>query len=494
MTPFNSAAATADASTLASLDDRLFERAPALAGTSEQISRPTLTYWQDVWLRISRDHLAVGCALLIGFVALAGVIGPLMFPRSTDGVPFYNQQNVNAIDQSPNLGVTMTVVSDDYGMATDEFAAADGVVTTLTTATSPKALQIVGVPSVNGVTLKWENVPGITGYQIYRSIVPKGFSDLSALRDQSTSQGLQVAEITDPLQISFTDTMGLDATESYAYTIVGFLDNIETGERVIAPDAAAVVASLTRIIKLSDAQTINPSIEIGQELRGRVQLFGTDSMGRDVFARMLQGTRVDMLLALFVPAISILIGLIYGAISGILGKKIDMVMMRIVEIVDNFPDLLFFILLQVAIGKGLFSLVTAMTLFGWAGFARIVRGEVLRMREMEFVQASQILGAPLMRVVLRHVAPNLMGIVIIAWSARIPAVIAFETFLSLLGLGLEQPEPSWGNVVFDAARRLQVNPLQFFLPAGVLAITLLAFYLLGNSLRDAFDPKLRGRG
>ena len=115
------------------------------------------------------------------------------------------------------------------------------------------------------------------------------------------------------------------------------------------------------------------------------------------------------------------------------------------------------------------------------------------MRELEFVQASRLLGAPVSRLIARHIGPNLLGLIIIAWSARIPGVIASEAFLSLLGLGLEQPTPSWGNVVFDAARRLQVNPVQFFLPAAVLGITLLAFYLLGDSMRDAFDPKLRGR-
>ncbi len=487
------ASVAAEMSSSASLDVSLFERASAGTGAAERISRPTLSYWQDVWLRISRDHLAVLCALLIGFVALAGLIGPLLFPAVVDGVSYYNQQNANAIDQAPNFGLMMTVVEDEYGVAIDEFAEATNIAVPAEIATSPMTLQVVGVASVNGITLKWDHVAGVTGYLLYRSIVPRGFRDLGALRADAAVQGLQVAEINDPMQISFTDITGLDAAESYAYTILGYIDNFATGERQVAEDSAAVITTLTRVIKLSDAQAIKADAMLGEELRGRVQLFGTDALGRDVFARMLQGTRVDMLLALFVPAISILIGLIYGAISGIIGKKVDMLMMRVVEVVDNFPDLLFFILLQVAIGKGLFSLVVAMTLFGWAGFARIVRGEVLRLREIEFVQASQILGAPLLRVVVRHVAPNLMGIVIIAWSARIPAVIAYETFLSMLGLGLEQPEPSWGNVVFDAARRLQVNPLQFFLPAGVLGVTLLAFYLLGNSLRDAFDPKLRGR-
>ena len=275
--------------------------------------------------------------------------------------------------------------------------------------------------------------------------------------------------------------------------MVAFVDDLSTGQRSYGARAAVLETKLINTIKLSDAQTIYPKAAVGETMRGRAHLFGTDGLGRDVLARMVKGTRVDMLLALLVPTLCIFIGLIFGAFSGLMGGKIDNVCMRLVEVIDNFPDLLVFIILQVAIGKGVLSLVVALTAFSWAGFARIVRGEVLRMRELEFVQASRLLGAPIKRLISHHIGPNLLGLIIIAWSARIPGVIASEAFLSMLGLGLEQPTPSWGNVVFDAARRLQVNPIQFFLPASVLGITLLCFYLLGDSMRDAFDPKLRGR-
>jgi oligopeptide transport system permease protein len=208
---------------------------------------------------------------------------------------------------------------------------------------------------------------------------------------------------------------------------------------------------------------------------------------------MVSGTRIDFFLALLVPTVSLLIGLCYGAISGLMGGKVDMILMRIVEILDTLPELLLLILIQVALGKGVGSLVIALCAFSWTGYARVLRGEVLRLREIEFVHASRLLGAPLMSIVFRHVAPNLLGVIIVMWSAQIPRIITSEAFLSLFGLGVEAPMATWGTVLQDAAAHFQQYPAQFFLPAGILAATLLAFYTLGDALRDAFDPKLRGR-
>lgn len=487
---------TATMSDMQNIPDELFEPQSSRNVASEVISRPTLGYWQDAMLRLRKDKVALACLAIIIAVSAIGIFAPLLFPSSVDGVPYENQQNSNAIDQSPNLGQKMIVVEDNPTFSDGELDASykiDGALIAAESLTPPAQLNIEGAPSVNGVALRWTSVAGVSGYQIYRTTIPQNFNDLDALKSGQMGRGLLVTEITNPAQITFMDSMGLDSEERYAYTIVSVLTNPETMSQQLSEQAAVAVAPLRRTIKLTDALAIDRHAEIGKEIKGRMQLFGTDALGRDTLARMIVGTRVDMMLALLVPFLSIVIGLIYGSISGLMGKKVDTFMMRIVEVIDNFPDLLFFILLQVAIGKGITSLFIAMSAFAWAGFARIVRGEVLRLREIEFVHASRLLGAPMMRLVLKHIGPNLLGITIIAWSARIPAVIAFETFLSLLGLGLEQPTPSWGNVVFDAARRLQVNPIQFFLPSAVLAISLLAFYLLGDSLRDAFDPKLRGR-
>jgi oligopeptide transport system permease protein len=448
--------------------------------------------------RLRQDKLAVSCFALIIFVALVGLVGPFFYPAPVNGVSYENYQDSNNINAGPTRGEQILVTEESVSNPEDKIQEGYDTAAPLQAADALPAvsgLKTAGIPSVNGVTIEWDVIPGVSGYSVFRTAQVKGETvDVKALAEGTQERGIALAEITNPAQHSYTDSLGLDASETYVYIVVPFVDDPNTFQHVLGKKGAVVTTELRNTIKISDAQAVNPTIKVGDTLSGRSHLFGTDALGRDVFARMISGTRVDMMLALLVPTLSIIIGMILGAISGLMGGKTDLIMMRIVEIVDNFPDLLVFILLQVAFGKGVFSLVIALSAFSWAGFARIVRGEVLRLREIEFVQASRLLGAPVMRLVTKHIGPNLLGLVIIAWSARIPNVIASEAFLSLIGLGVEQPTPSWGNVVFDSARRLQVNPSQFFLPASVLGVTLLAFYLLGNSLRDAFDPKLRGRG
>jgi oligopeptide transport system permease protein len=244
---------------------------------------------------------------------------------------------------------------------------------------------------------------------------------------------------------------------------------------------------------LSDAQELEPQAAVGDTVVGRPHFFGTDALGRDIFSRMVSGTRVDFFLALLVPTIALLFGLAYGAISGLAGGKVDTFLMRVIEIIDSLPELLLFILLQVAMGKGIPSLIIALSAFAWTSYARILRGEVLRLREIEFVHASRLLGASTRSLIFRHIAPNLLGVILVLWSGHIPRIITYEAFLSLLGLGVEAPMATWGTVLQEAGNRFQIAPLQFFMPASIMAITLLAFFLLGDALRDAFDPKLRGR-
>ncbi len=481
--------------------DAQFMPMPREAGEAEIISRPALTYWQDAMKRLRQDKLAMTCVAIIAMVCLVGVAGPWFFPAEVDGVPYENQQNPNNLDVSPNFGEKFVVTEDSSGWGEDKIAANfdPAAAPILSAGQIPPVTGLkVSQASVNGVVLEWDWIAGVAGYQIYRTVIERDSLKepdlILGLKQGSLERGIASGEASQPGQVSYTDRMGLDSSERYAYTVVPYIDNPSTFQREESQAAGVVITDLKRTIKLSDAQLLISNVKVGDEIAGRAHPFGTDGLGRDVLARMVQGTRIDMLLALLVPTLAIFLGVLYGAVSGLIGKTTDVIMMRIVEIVDNFPDLLVFILLQVAFGKGLLTLIVALSIFSWAGFARIVRGEVLRLREIEFVQASRLLGAPVMRLVMKHIGPNLLGLIIIAWSSRIPNVIAAEAFLSMLGLGLEQPTPSWGNVVFDAARRLQVNPIQFFLPAAVLGVTLLAFYLLGNSLRDAFDPKLRGRG
>ena len=313
------------------------------------------------------------------------------------------------------------------------------------------------------------------------------------LRTGAATAGMLLGRIDDPAQCSFTDSLGLDPSEHYAYALVPFVTHGEASDTVRSPRAAVIKTDVAKTIRLSDAKSIDANAEAGKWIRGRMFLFGTDSLGRDVFARIIAGARLNFLLVFLVPTICLFVGLVYGSVSGLIGGKVDLIFMRMLEVLDALPTLLLMILLQLVIGKGILSLVIAMSVFGWTGFARIIRGEVLRLREIEFVHAARLLGAPLPRVILKHIAPNLTGVMIVVWSSRMPGVIIAEAFLSLLGLGLEPPAASWGMVLNEAARQFQTRPVQLLLPCMVVTFTVLALFLFDDAFGNAFDPKLGDR-
>lgn len=474
----------------------LFKPQPAQSSDAEFLSRPVVGYWKDALIRLMRNKVATFSLGLIVVVALVGVFGPLFFPKTEDGSPFENAQNMNFINQSPTFGEKL-LVTEDSAMIPDDLVMdpfdTSAPLLTADNLVAPKGFAVSGLATVNGVTLKWEPVAGVSGYQIYRTVVGTDSLDLKTVESDPLLRGVQVGTITNPAQYSYTDGSGLNPAQNYIYSIVSYVTDPNTQEEFLSPLAGVLQTGLTQTISLTDAQNIKKNAQAGDVIRGNKHLFGTDALGRDIFARMVTGTRIDFFLALLVPTVSLLIGLCYGAISGLMGGKVDMYLMRVVEILDTLPELLLLILIQVALGKGVSSLVIALCAFSWTGYARVLRGEVLRLREIEFVHASKLLGAPLMSIVFRHVAPNLLGIIIVMWSAQIPRIITSEAFLSLFGLGVEAPMATWGTVLQDAAAHFQQYPAQFFLPSAVLAATLLAFYTLGDALRDAFDPKLRGR-
>lgn len=477
-------------------DSSLFKPQPARFSAAEQISRPVVGYWKDALLRLSKNKIAMLSLALIIAVAVVGVAGPFFFPATDDGTPYENTQNLNFINQAPTFGEKV-LVTEDFPPYSDDLVKEDfnfdAPLLTAETISEPMNFAVRGLATVNGVSLQWDPIEGVSGYQVYRTVASGTPITLEEVNNEPRLRGLQIGTVSDPAQYTFTDGSGLNPAEEYIYSIVSFISNPETQEEIISEKAAAIRVPLTQTISLSDAQAIRSDAQVGDTISSRGHLFGTDALGRDILARMISGTRIDFFLALLVPTVSLLIGLCYGAISGLLGGKVDLILMRIVEILDTLPELLLLILIQVALGKGVSSLVIALCAFSWTGYARVLRGEVLRLREIEFVHASRLLGAPLMSIIFRHIAPNLLGIIIVMWSAQIPRIITAEAFLSLFGLGVEAPMATWGTVLQDAAAHFQQYPAQFFLPAAVLAATLLAFYTLGDALRDAFDPKLRGR-
>lgn len=306
----------------------------------------------------------------------------------------------------------------------------------------------------------------------------------------ANEQDLSRAKI--PAKVDGLGWLGLDGT----------LSQIEEGDTVEAARSSAL-ARFSNDEEFTEINVLNDGSDGGE---ARVEAvhdpyaakgidsnfwFGTDGLGRDQWTRVWEGTRISLYIALLAAAIDMVIGVAYGGISAYYGGRVDNYMQRVIEILTGIPNLVVVVLMILILDPGIMSITIALVITGWIPMARIVRGQVLKLKSQEFVLASQTLGSSDNRVIRKHLVPNVMGLIIINTMFTIPSAIFFEAFLSFIGLGLPTPQASLGTLIDEGFKSLQIYPFILFWPALILSILMIGFNVLADGLRDAFDPKMR---
>lgn len=229
----------------------------------------------------------------------------------------------------------------------------------------------------------------------------------------------------------------------------------------------------------------------GDQWPSAAHWFGTDKFGRDIFTRVLYGARISLTVGVVAALINLVIGVIYGSVSGYFGGKVDMVMMRIVDILIGLPSLLYIVLMMLVLGSNMFSVILALCITSWIGTARVVRSQVLTLKSAEYVLAAKLAGSSNKRILLTHLLPNSMGPIIVSTAFLVPSAIFQEAFLSFLGIGINVPMASWGTLANEAIEKLTSKPYQMFFPVLAISLTMFSMNFIGDGLRDSLDPRLK---
>lgn len=399
---------------------------------SEEIKRPSLTYWKDAFRRLRKNKFSMLSLIFLIILIITVIVLPMVW-RYT-----YEEQILDYKMIKPYIDV-YDIGDGNYLHVTNDhkviLVSKDG--------------KLLGSPELiyNDMMIrreaKYEDING-------KSIVV----DYAVLI--RAKKALRIEARNDP-------TIDLEAEDKKL-------------EETINP-----VRLLVDDVEMTDFETV----------KNGSYILGTDALGRDLFIRIIYGGRISLLIAFFAALINFVIGVTYGGISGFFGGKVDNIMMRIVDTISTIPLILYVIVLMVILTPSLSTIIIALSLTYWVGMARIVRGQVLSLKEHEFVLAAKTIGAKTPRIIIRHIIPNTMGPIMVALTMQIPAAIFTEAFLSFIGLGVPEPIPSWGTLANNALSGLKEYPYLLFWPVLLLSLTLLAFNLLGDGLRDALDPRLR---
>ena len=435
----------------------------------ESISRPSLSYWADAWLRLKANKRALFSLYLIITLLLFTVVGPLIWTVN----PAF--QDLDQISQAPGSS-RIAVIIDDYEPWSGQSSSQE------------EGLHLAEDATTMAVRLVWDALPNSNGHRVYRNIFPVG---------AERAYGIPLAEYFDNSTLFFEDRLDLKPRRYY-YSVVSLGENGELLE-----EYQSIPVDPQRVTTISEAQVkglveINSELRVGETINLSLHPLGTDYLGRDMLARLMQGARVSLFIGIGAPCFFILFGIVYGSVAGFIGGRVDQILMRFADFVVALPFLLFMILFKIAFGigpgeSGVFPMLVALVVLMWPATARLVRGQILQIREQGYIGASQLLGAKTNYLILRHMLPNTLGVVLVTITFAIPSAIFIEAFLSFIGMGVAPPTPSWGAMSNEGIKNMLTSPHELILPAILISITVLAFNLLGDGLRDAFDARLRNQ-
>ncbi len=450
------------------IDPQLFT--PCVSGATQQEQQGTeaIGYWRRVWLQLRRNRQAFVALFIIVALVLFALIGPSLWRLNPAA------QNVDLISQAPSWHATEAIVSMPTAWQPEPAQA---------TAVEEFILQLSAATTA-GIRLQWPALPRAVEYQVFRhQRQPVSESDL----------GLPLAE-TPAARTWFDDRLQLEQRR-YVYTVVALNEQqaaLASAHVSVKPQLAISFfdAQLSGMVPLAEG----PEQWLGRTITLPAHPFGTDYLGRDMLARMMHGARTSLFIGVLAPLAFILFGAVYGAIAAYNGGLIDSVMMRATDLVIALPFLLFMILLKVAFGlgpgdSGILPMIVALVLLSWPSAARLVRAEVLKLRSLPYVDAARLMGASASHLMLRHFIPNALPIMLVAFTFAVPAAIFTEAFLSFIGIGVVPPTPSWGAMSFDGTKSMLAHPHELLFPAVFISLTVLAFNLFGDGLRDAMDVK-----
>ena len=443
----------------------------------EVISRPSLSYWRDAWIRLKANRRALVSLYIVIGLGVFTIIGPWFAPDPS-------AQDLDQISSPPGADRTAVIVAPyvPWSGVTVNVPAAR------TPLEAPTSVSLSGEATTQAVRIFWDPVPGANGYRVYRNIAHPSPDD---------ALGMPLADVLIPSRVSFEDRLDIKPQE-YFYSVVPLDRN---GKE--APVYATLSVRAIRVITADEAverglAATASELAIGDEVMLRLHLLGTDYLGRDMLARLMHGARVSLFIGIVAPFFFVLVGILYGSAAGFAGGRVDQILMRFADFVVALPFLLFMILFRILFkieggDSGIAPMLIAMVILSWPAAARLVRGQILQIREEGYVSASRLLGAKTPYLVLRHMIPNTLGVILVTITFAVPSAIFTEAFLSFIGMGVAPPTPSWGSMCNEGIKTMLTYPHELVFPALLISITVLAFNLLGDGLRDALDARMRSQ-